>query len=157
MLVLLVVVVLLAGGAYTVVNLPRSCGVFGSIRHGLPCEVPLPPGLTFLRTDVTPSNKLPPDETEQLWMFRVSGSSLHQVHDVYAQQLPSNGWGCVQDLTITDPVSHLNLGSFMAAHSGTALQLTFLYLERQTSDTVVADMSLVIDYATGPAPASSPC
>src|SRR5215831_13033926 len=74
---------------YTALNLPHRCGLFArEWRHGLPCEVPLPPRASFLRYPGSPG---------QDWVFRVPHMSGPDLRAFFLRQLPAYGWRCVQD------------------------------------------------------------
>jgi hypothetical protein len=97
-LIIILVVVLLAGvGALLVA--PRLCGVTESQRHGLDCDIPLPPNTTFIQFLPTPDAV---GVTTKTYDFHTPGTSEREIKDFYAQRLPSNGWKCVNH---DDPVT----------------------------------------------------
>jgi hypothetical protein len=150
----LLAALLVTGGVYTALNLPRQCGLFGAARHGLVCEAPLPEGAIYQR-DAAQSGI-------HAWAFLDSSTSYQRLHDFFAQQLPSNGWGCVQDqsdlTTLPGAPTVSALGVFIGIQSGQVLSITFVYgtlteASPQPSGTSVASMQII--YGLAPAPAGA--
>jgi hypothetical protein len=88
---LLVVILIVGVGAVFVA--PRLCGVTEPQRHGLACDIPLPPNATFVRTFEPPAGTPPGSE---ILLFHASNTTPDAIHTFYEQQLPSKGWTCVQ-------------------------------------------------------------
>jgi hypothetical protein len=148
----LLAALLVTGGIYTALNLPRQCGLFGAARHGLACEVPLPAGAMY-QSEATQSG-IP------VWAFLDASTSYQRLHDFFAQQLPSNGWGCVQDhsdlTTLPGAPTVSAMGVFIGIQSGQALSITFAYgtlteASPQPSGTSVASMQIIYGLASVPA------
>jgi hypothetical protein len=80
-------------GAYFIGPQPRFPP--NPARHGLPCDVTLPDHATF--HDHQSSRYFGGEGTGsgETWTFTVTGTSLTQVADFYAQRLPGAGWRCV--------------------------------------------------------------
>ncbi len=96
-LIVALVVVLLAGvGAFVVA--PRLCGVTEPQRHGLDCDIPLPPNATYLGLLPTPGAV---GVTTKTYDFHVPDTTEQAIKDFYAQHLPASGWKCVNH---DDPV-----------------------------------------------------
>jgi hypothetical protein len=86
----LVLALLIGVGALVVA--PRLCGVTESQRHGLDCDIPLPPNTTFLEFLPAPDAV---GVTTKTYDFHTPGTTEQAVKDFYAQRLPSSGWKCV--------------------------------------------------------------
>jgi hypothetical protein len=97
-LIVALAIVLLAG-VETLVIAPRLCGVVESQRHGLDCDIPLPPNTTFMGFLPTPGAVA---ITTKTYDFHVPGTTEQAIKDFYAQHLPSSGWKCVNQ---DDPVA----------------------------------------------------
>jgi len=103
---------------------PRLCAVTEPQRHGLACDIPLPPNATFDERGQTSSGQImvghitlvasapfgtPPAQgtvvgtpvgaptviASQILQFRTSSTTPEGLHTFYAQQLPAKGWTCV--------------------------------------------------------------
>lgn len=141
-----------AGGVYTALNLPRQCGLFGSARHGLSCEAPLPTGAVY-QNDATQFGI-------HVWAFLDASTSYQRLHDFFAQQLPSNGWSCVQDqsnlTTLPGSPTVSATGLFAGIQSDQELSATFVYGTLtagapQPSGTSVASMQIIYGLSAAPA------
>ncbi len=148
----LIAALFLAGGIYTAVNLPRQCGLFGAARHGLICEAPLPAGAVYQNNAV--------QFGIHVWAFLDASTSYQRLHDFFAQQLPSNGWGCVQDQSdlsaLPGSPTVSAIGLFDAVQSGKVLSVTFVYgtlitAAPQPSGTSVASMQIIYGLSAAPA------
>lgn len=116
-----------SGAAYTAINLPRGCGLFGAARHDLPCDVPLPAGASYARPFAPPGGTLP-GATERGWVFTVAHTSGQALHDVYARQLAADGWACVTDSLSglpADDAAYAVPQSFTAYKDGQGLAVSY--------------------------------
>jgi len=93
----LVLALLIGVGALVVA--PRLCGVTESQRHGLDCDIPLPPNATYLGLLPTPGAV---GITTKAYDFHVPDTTEQAIKEFYAQHLPSSGWKCVNQ---DDPVA----------------------------------------------------
>jgi hypothetical protein len=93
----LVLALLIGVGALVIA--PRLCSVTNSQRHGLDCDIPLPPNTTFLGFLPTPDAV---GVTTKTYDFHTPGTTEQAIKDFYAQRLPSSGWKCVNQ---DDPVA----------------------------------------------------
>ena len=76
----------------TFVVAPRLCGVTEPQRHGLDCDIPLPPNTTFREFLPTPGAV---GVSTKTYDFHTPDTTEQAIKDFYAQRLPSNGWKCV--------------------------------------------------------------
>ena len=90
LIIALVVVLLAAVGAFVVA--PRLCGVTEPQRHGLDCDIPLPPNTAYLGLLPTPGAV---GVSTKTYDFHVPDTTEQAIKDFYAQRLPANGWKCV--------------------------------------------------------------
>jgi hypothetical protein len=149
-------VLLLAGGTYLAINLPRQCGLFGAARHGLVCAAPIPAGAVY-------QNEATKDGI-QAWSFIDAATSYERLHDFFARQLPENGWHCLLDSSsLSQPAApegqHMvAMGGFAGRQSGQTLTITFVYgtltaASPQTNRNAVASMQIL--YGLSPSPSAS--
>ena len=96
----LLVVIILAGVS-AVFLAPRLCGVTEPQRHGLACDIPLPANASF-DGEVAPPAGAVPGITTQNVQYHVANTTSEAVRTFYTQQLPANGWTC---LDAEDPVT----------------------------------------------------
>ncbi|HEX3271327.1 MAG TPA: hypothetical protein VHR15_11805 [Ktedonobacterales bacterium] len=96
LIVVLALALLVGVGALVVA--PRLCGVTEPQRHGLDCDIPLPPNTTYLGLLPTPSAV---GVSTKTYDFHVPDTTEQAIKDFYAQRLPSSGWKCVNH---EDPV-----------------------------------------------------
>ncbi len=154
--VALVAVLLLAGGAYMAINLPRQCGLFGAARHGLVCEAPIPSGAVY-QNDATKHGI-------HAWSFIDAATSYESLHQFFARQLPSNGWRCLLDSSsLSQPLAPggqhvVAIGGFAGIQSGQVLSVSFVYdtlttASPQTIGDAVASMRII--YGLSPSPSAS--
>jgi hypothetical protein len=132
--VVLLLALLGSGAAYTAINLPRGCGIFGASRHGVPCDVPLPAGATYVRPFSLPGGP-PAGVTEQGWVFSVPHTSGKALHDFYAAQLTASGWRCVQDSTAGVPLSSDSLYAEPQYFAGGKNTIALVITYSSTGDT----------------------
>src|SRR5262245_30428389 len=85
----------LVGTLIALVVAPRLCLVTEPERHGLACDVPLPPTAVFERT-VEISGEIPPGVEIQNLQLQVRDTTLDEVRNFYLQQLPLKGWTCAK-------------------------------------------------------------
>lgn len=93
-LVMVVALASLAGFerlASTQSALAGVCGRISFTRHGLPCDIPLPSGATFVRTS---SDTTPETGVTTVWKFHVS-QLWPQTRDDIQRGLHDHGWPCV--------------------------------------------------------------
>jgi hypothetical protein len=88
----LVLVVLVSVSAVLVA--PRLCGVTEPQRHGLACDIPLPPNATFDREAGLPAGGLGSVASQSL-EYHVANTTPDAIRSFYTQHLPSDGWKCV--------------------------------------------------------------
>lgn len=113
-----------SGAAYTAINLPRGCGLFGAARRDLPCDVPLPAGAGYARP-FGGQGGAPAGATEHGWVFAVPRASGQDLHDFYARQLGADGWACVTDTLAGRPVDDAIPGAFTAYKDGRGLFVAY--------------------------------
>jgi hypothetical protein len=94
-----------------------------------------------------------------VWAFLDASTSYQRLHDFFAQQLSSNGWGCVQDqsdLTALPGLPTVSaMGLFGGVQSGEVLSVTFVYgtltaAAPQPSGTSVASMQILYGLSAAP-------
>jgi hypothetical protein len=122
----LVLVVLVSVSAVLVA--PRLCGVTEPQRHGLACDIPLPPNTTFDREVVSPAGAVPGVSTQNL-QYHVSNTANDAIKAFYAQQLPGKGWKCVSTevpLIISAQQGNRGLAVIVAPSDGTSGDVTMI-------------------------------
>ena len=82
---------------FSVFFAPRLCAVTEPQRHGLACDIPLPPNTTFERT-VAPYDGVEHSNFGQDLQYQVAHTSTDAIVAFYRQQLPDKGWKCVQTI-----------------------------------------------------------
>jgi hypothetical protein len=92
---------LLLVGVGAVFIAPRLCGLTEPQRHGLACDIPVPPNATFDRTVEPPAGPQAGIEQQNL-LFHASYTAPDAIHTFYSQQLPTKGWTCVNT---DDPIT----------------------------------------------------
>jgi hypothetical protein len=158
--VALMAVLLLAGGTYTAINLPRQCGLFGAARHGLVCAAPIPSGAVY-------QNGTTKDGVHT-WSFIDSATSYESLHDFFARQLRDNGWRCLLDSSsLSQPRAPggqrvVAIGGFAGIKSGQVLSVSFAYgtlstASPQTSRDAVASMRIIYGLSPSPRAPSASC
>jgi hypothetical protein len=90
-LIIALTIALLAGVGALVVA-PRLCGVTEPQRHGLDCDIPLPPNTTFVGFLPTPGAV---GVSTKTYDFHVPDTTEQAIRDFYVERLPSSGWKCV--------------------------------------------------------------
>jgi hypothetical protein len=78
-----------------VIVVPRLCGVTEPQRHGLACDIPLPPNTTFDRQVELPGGNLSGVASQTL-QYHVANTTNDAIHTFYVQQLPTKGWKCIR-------------------------------------------------------------
>ena len=158
--VALIAVLLLAGGTYTAINLPRQCGLFGAARHGLVCDAPLPAGAVY-QNDAS-------KDGVHAWSFIDSATSYESLHEFFARQLPTNGWRCLLDSSsLSQPLAPegqhvVAIGGFAGIQSGQVLSVSFAYgtltaASPHTSGDAVASMRILYGLSPSPSAPSASC
>lgn len=139
-LLVLAVVLLVVAGVYTAQNLPQRCGLFGSMRHGLDCSVPLPDGARFVSfTAERDAHDDKYSDGNGTWTFAVPHTSYQRLHAFYAQALIDTGWVCEGvggpfDTSMATPGAYA--GHFVGGHAS-------IYLNKPTDDKFLSlDFSL---------------
>jgi hypothetical protein len=85
----------LLGTLIAVVVPPRLCLITEPERHGLACDVPLPPTAVFEHT-VEINGEIPPGVEVLNLQFQVRDATSDEVRAFYLQQLPLKGWACAK-------------------------------------------------------------
>jgi hypothetical protein len=80
-------------GVGALVVAPRLCGVTESQRHGLDCDIPLPPNTTY--RGLLPSTDTV-GVTTKTHDIHVPDTTEQAIHDLHAQRLPSTGATALQ-------------------------------------------------------------
>jgi hypothetical protein len=89
--------------------------------------VPLPSGASYARPFSLPGGA-PAGATGRGWVFTVAHTSWQALHDVYARQLPANGWTCVTDSLSglpADDAVYVAPQSFTAYKDGQGLAFSY--------------------------------
>jgi hypothetical protein len=88
-------IIALLGTHIAVVVPPRLCLITEPERHGLACDVPLPPTAVFERI-VEINGEIPPGVEIQNLQLQVRDATPDEVRTFYLQQLPLKGWTCAK-------------------------------------------------------------
>jgi hypothetical protein len=122
-----VLLLLLAAGSalFIMVMAPRLCAVTEPQRHGLACDIPLPPNTTFDRA-WAPVGGVEHANSEQRLLYQVAHMTTDAIVVFYRQHLPTTSWHCVQvrDDGISAAQGKRTLGIVLAPPEGASDHVT---------------------------------
>lgn len=146
-------VLILALGAFAVYAVPRFfCGVVQSARHGLGCDIPLPAQATFVSQSDVPGVQ---GITTEQWVYTVPSTTVHRVRDLYVQQLPADGWGCLDPTDAQTPDLGLFMANVVALSGKRGIGVLIRYANPPQGFEPSGDVQVTIQLSTFPASAPS--